>query len=74
MIKYYITLERILALEWFITKLQFAPKEVINMEHALECGLPFWREDEFDARATGTQTKTLSQSAENLRSQQFFFD
>jgi hypothetical protein len=51
MIKYYLTLERILALEWFILKLQFPSSEIINMDHALECGLPFWKEDEFDSRA-----------------------
>jgi len=68
MIKYYITLERILALEWFIVKLQFAPKEVINMEHALDCGLPFWKEDEFDARATTMPEKTLPENVANLRS------
>lgn len=54
MIRYYISLERVLALEWFIAKLQFSPNEVINIEHALECGLPFWKEDEFDARAKST--------------------
>jgi hypothetical protein len=51
MIRYYLTLERILTLEWFIVKLQFPTNEVINMEHALESGLPFWKEDEFDARS-----------------------
>jgi hypothetical protein len=48
MIRYYITLERVIMLEWFINKLQFRSDEVINMEHALDCGLPFWKEDEFD--------------------------
>lgn len=72
MIRYYLTLERILTLEWFIVKLQFPTNEVINMEHALECGLPFWKEDEFDAR-----TITMPKQPEgqvNPRSQQFFFD
>lgn len=44
------------------------------MEHALDCGLPFWKEDEFDSRATSEFNKPLVKSAENLRSKQFFFD
>jgi hypothetical protein len=48
MIRYYLTLERVIMLEWFINKLQFRSDEVINLELALDCGLPFWKEDEFD--------------------------
>lgn len=50
MIRYYLTLERVIMLEWFINKLQFRSDEVINLELALDCGLPFWKEDEFDQR------------------------
>jgi hypothetical protein len=74
MMRYYITLERILTLEWFINKLQFLPSEVINMEHALESGLPFWKEDEFDARSKTHNSTPLPDNAVNKRSQQFFFD
>lgn len=74
MIRYYLTLEKILTVEWFINKLQFPPDEVINMEHAIECGLPFWKEDEFDARIKNQIKTSVPESAQNLRSKQFFFD
>jgi hypothetical protein len=48
--KYYIGLERIITLEWFINKLQFKTNEVVYLEQAIETGLPFWKEDDFDAR------------------------
>lgn len=72
MMRYYLALERILTLEWFILKLQFPSNDIINMENSLECGLPFWKEDEFDARAQSTPKKLEGQI--NQRAQQFFYD
>jgi hypothetical protein len=37
-------------MEWFQTKLQFDPLDVLRMEHRLWCGLPYWQDDEFDQR------------------------
>jgi len=69
MIRYYLTLERVIMLEWFINKLQFRSDEVINMEHALDCGLPFWKEDEFDQRIKSQVPTKLPESLANKRSQ-----
>jgi len=48
--RYYISLERIINIEWFINKLQFTPQEVIHIDNAIECGLPFWQPDDYDRR------------------------
>ncbi len=44
-------MERILTIEWFIKQLQFRSEEVVHFNHAIECGLPFFSDDEFDSRA-----------------------
>jgi len=48
--RFYVSLERILTIEWFIQKLQFRPDEVISIDNAIECGQLFWSLDEFDSR------------------------
>ena len=45
---YYQSLERIIALEWFIYKLQLRQRDVVYLDTAIEAGLPFWQEDDFD--------------------------
>jgi len=45
--KYYLGLERIVTLEWFINKLQFKTNEVVALENAIENGLPYWKEDDY---------------------------
>jgi len=45
--KYYLGLERIITLEWFINKLQFKTNEVVDLENAIENGLIYWKEDDY---------------------------
>jgi hypothetical protein len=48
LIAYYQNLERILQLEWFMNKLRFRRDQVVCIDHAVETGLPFWHETEFE--------------------------
>ena len=73
MARYYLGLERISTLEWFINKLQFRTDEVVHLENAIQNGLPFWREDEFDQRMMSTLDKSEVQSGFNERSQEFWY-
>lgn len=57
MMRYYLLMERILQLEWFINKIQFRASELIHLENAIESGGPFWQEDEFDARVAVEHAK-----------------
>lgn len=50
MTRYYVALERILTIEWFILKLQFRPDVVIAIDSAMESGQLFYKLDEFDQR------------------------
>ena len=50
MARYYQYLERILNLEWFITKLQFTQDTVVHMDNAINLGLPFWGDTEYERR------------------------
>lgn len=64
-----------MTIEWFLNKLQFRPEEVICIENAIECGLPFWRPDEFDARvASEVQPADKSTQKGNKRAYEFFYD
>jgi hypothetical protein len=65
--RYFVSLERIISIEWFLNKLQFRPDEVIHIDNAMESGLPFWREDEFDQRVTA-QNKPPEPTSKNKRS------
>lgn len=69
LISYYQNLERILTLEWFITKLQFKHDEVVFFDQAMEMGLPFWYEtkyEEFLKAETGNVTK-LENTNQSIR-------
>jgi hypothetical protein len=46
---------------------------VIHIDNAIECGLPFWKEDEFESRVTA-QNKPPAPTKKNHRSQEFFFN
>ena len=48
LIAYYQNLERILQLEWFMNKLRFRRDQVVFIDSAVEAGLPFWHETEFE--------------------------
>ena len=48
--RYYQYLERILNLEWFICKLQFRQDAVVHMDNAINLGLPFWMDTEYEKR------------------------
>lgn len=50
LIRYYQYIERILNLEWFICKLQFRQDTVVHMDNALNLGLPFWQDTEYERR------------------------
>lgn len=72
MTNYYQVLQRILYLEWFQTKLQFDAVDVLRMEHHLGCGLPYWKDDEFDQRIKqGITSINLSDSV-NQRASKYF--
>ena len=50
MIRFYQYLERILNLEWFIIKLQFRQDTVVHMDNAINLGLPFWVDTDYERR------------------------
>ena len=50
MIRFYQYLERILNLEWFIIKLQFRQDTVVHMDNAINLGLPFWADTDYERR------------------------
>lgn len=54
MVRYYLLLERIMQLEWFVNKIQFKTSELIHLDTAVESGMPFWQEDDFDARISSS--------------------
>lgn len=43
-------MERIINLEWFICKLQFSQDTVVHMDNAINLGLPFWIDTEYEKR------------------------
>ena len=51
LVQYYILLERIFAIEWFIIKMQFRSNSVIKIEDSIESGCLYWTLDSFDKRA-----------------------
>jgi hypothetical protein len=51
MTRYYISLERILSLEWFIKSLSLKVDDIISFNNAIESGIPFFKSDDFDTRA-----------------------
>ena len=70
--RYYVTLERILTLEWFLTKLQFRSDEVINIDSAIESGCLFWRPDEFDKRVNDMLPELEKADQVSKRAQEYF--
>ena len=50
LMRYYQYLERILQLEWFITKLQFQQDVVVHLDNAINLGLPFWKQTDYEKR------------------------
>jgi len=48
--RFYVAIERILAIEWFIKQLGFRASDVIEFDHAVECGLLYFIDDPQEAR------------------------
>lgn len=50
LIRLYQYIERIINLEWFICKLQFRQDTVVHMDNAINLGLPFWMDTDYEKR------------------------
>ena len=70
--RYYVALERIMTLEWFLTKLQFRSDEVISIDNAIESGCLFWKPDEFDKRVSDMLPELEKANQVNKRAQEYF--
>jgi hypothetical protein len=73
LIRFYLYLERILSIEWFIRQLEFTSEDMIHFTHAIDSGLPFFRPDEFENRIHQTLTLKNKQDV-NKFSNDIFYD
>ena len=73
LMSYFQNLERILTLELFINKLQFNHREVVYLDNAIENGLPFWQETDYEAFLNKETSQLTVTENENKLSQHFLF-
>jgi hypothetical protein len=68
---FYAVIDRVIQLELFFMRLEFEPQDIIKVEHAFWCGLPLWKNDDFDNRLKSGLKILASKGGPNKRSEHY---